>query len=786
MRFIIRSNSISLLLDVLFNIGLGFFCTYHFRIPPQQHSYALGLLLSLYVPRTIAFFWYRTYIMLPIARFLKAGDKAEKQTVLTAARAAYEVSLKSNIFYTVTFIALYGVYTYMLWLSDSVSLSTNALVAGAFLSIAVGMGAFALGFPLNMVVNSRITNRLSLLLRQRGWQVDALTMPLKYRMLIMGFCLTGTPCLMMLSVQAMAMGTQSKNAWWHLSLLCVLLACWALLSAILVNLTISRPVDQVKSMVDQILRGISPDKLQHVPVSYLDELGVLAEGTNRMLDQLRESRDRIEGQVQELEATNASLTEATKVKGEFLASMSHELRTPLNSIIGFSKILLRKTKQSVTERQFRNLQQINKSGHQLLSLVNDILDFEKIEAGRLTISPKEVLCEEFRERLAETHSGTAEEAGLKLRIEVVDSPLTLWTDPDRLAQILGNFIVNAVKYAGVGTVLVRFERTENEIRCSVTDEGPGIPAEKQVDIFDSFQQLADGKAGVGLGLAIVSKLAALMGGRVDLESELGSGSTFSFYLPRSHELGELGLGRLKPIGTGPEILVVDDQPEFLELMHGELTEAGYCVHLARSGEMALQKLQSLKPAAVVLDIVMPGLGGWETLKQIRNNEATAKLPVVVSSVLDDSPMGYDLGIKGWLTKPFQAADLGLVLRNMEAGGRVLIVDDDEATVDMLGQVLTGMKVEHCQASNGREALHQIENAKDVGAVILDLGLPDMDGFEVLEKMRSLPGGEKLNVVAYTGRDLSGTEKARLQNSLARVVEKHGSNSLARVVRTVTG
>ncbi|MCA9781068.1 MAG: response regulator, partial [Candidatus Eremiobacteraeota bacterium] len=522
------------------------------------------------------------------------------------------------------------------------------------------------------------------------------------------------------------------------------------------------------------------------PIFYKDEVGRLAFNANRTINIITEARRQLEKNSQDLEVKNRELKEAYRTKGEFLANMSHELRTPLNAIIGFSRLMKRKLKDTLPERQAKNLDMIQQSGEQLLVLVNDLLDFEKIEAGRLTITPTEVSLDEFRERLLETHRSQAEAAELGLQVEVVDGPITLWTDPDRLAQVMGNFIVNAIKYSGSGTIKVRFERIEKEIRCAVSDEGPGISPEQQETIFDSFQQLADGKSGVGLGLAIVCKLAELMGGRVDLESTVGEGSTFSFFLPKSHELGELGLGRLKPKGEGPEILVVDDQPEFLELMHGELTDAGYRVHLARSGEMALQKLQTLEPAAVVLDIVMPGLGGWETLKQIRNNESTAKLPVVISSVLDDAPVGYEFDIKGWLTKPFQAADLQVVLDSVEAGGRVLIVEDDDATVDMLGQVLSGMKVEHCSASTGSQALEELAARDDVGAVILDLGLPDMDGFELLEKIRSLPGGDALSVVAYTGRELSDSEKQRLQASLARVVEKHASNSVAKVVRAVTG
>ncbi len=540
----------------------------------------------------------------------------------------------------------------------------------------------------------------------------------------------------------------------------------------------------MKAAVADIFAGKTADDIARIPVSYTDELGVLAEGTNRMLDQLESSGQLVASQLVELEEANEGLREATRVKGEFLASMSHELRTPLNAIIGFSKILLRKTEKTLPERQFRNIQQINKSGKQLLSLVNDILDFEKIEAGRLAIIPEEVDCQQLGQRLSETFSEPAREAGLEFKVES-DSSLVLWTDADRLFQVLSNFVVNAIKYAGEGTVTVGFRRREGEIWCSVSDQGPGISGQKQEEIFEAFQQLSDGKAGVGLGLAIVSRLAALMSGRVELESQLGEGSTFSLVLPASHEVGELGLERLRPEGEGPELLVVDDQPDFLELMHSELTEAGYRVHLARSGEQALEMLQTLKPAAVLLDIVMPGQGGWETLRQIRSQPETASLPVVISSVLDNTPVGLELGITGWLTKPLQGDELKSLLGDLGGDRKVLLVDDDEATTEVLGQVLDDMGRKHLCAHSGQQALEILKERQDIGAVVLDLGLPDIDGFEVLDSLRDLPEGKALTVVAYTGRELTEEESQRLQNSLAKVVQKHASNSVTKVLRAAT-
>ncbi|MCA9795364.1 MAG: response regulator, partial [Candidatus Eremiobacteraeota bacterium] len=550
------------------------------------------------------------------------------------------------------------------------------------------------------------------------------------------------------------------------------------------NLTISRPVGKVRRAVDKIFAGTRPEEVDRVPVSYPDDLGVLAEGTNRMLDQLQASSQQIEVQLNELEQANEQLKSATQVKGEFLASMSHELRTPLNAIIGFSRILLRKTEDKLPERHYQNLVHIHKSGKQLLSLVNDILDFERIEAGRLSISHQEVSAKQLQQELLESFESQAKEEGYQLRVLVIDGPIVLWTDPERLGQILGNFITNAIKYAGnQGIIRLRIAREANEIKFAVSDQGKGISPEAQKSIFEAFSQLSDGKAGVGLGLAIVSRLAALLGGRVDLESVQGKGSTFSFYLPASSEIGEQGLGRLQPKGDGPELLVVDDQPSFLEMMYQEFTEAGHRVHLAKTGEEALEKLKTLRPAAVLLDIMMPGLGGWETLRRIRENPETSQLPVVITSVLDDNRVGFELGIKGWLTKPIQSKDLKSLLGGLSPDRRVLLVDDDKATTDLLGQLLEEMEQPSLAAHAGEQALELLAANEDIAAVILDLGLPDIDGFEVLERLRQLRGNS-VTVVAYTGRELTEEESNRLQDSLARVVKKNASNSVRRAIQAV--
>lgn len=873
LRFLVRSTLVALILDILFNIGLGYYCISLFRVDEAQGSYVLAQLAWLYLPRTVLVFGYRTYLLWPLVRWLKDQDSADDELLEKAGKAAYDFPFLYNGIYSLAFVALYLALTFTLVTSPELEVPSQAMIAGTVLAVAVGLGAFAAGFPLNLVMNGPMGGQISLLARERQVEIPALAIPFRLKILVLAFCLSLTPCFVMLSSQVMVVadGDLEQVSWQarlaltvlvqggdtkpgqhfytdeqklipessrlsaalkkrldegfkegllreakenralafqvaddgrvavavasdrvaplqtldSFKLVCALLAAWTVLSAFMVNLTISRPVEKIKRVVDQIFEGTEPAEIARTPVYYRDELGVLASGTNRMVDQLEASGSQIASQLAELASKNEELQEATRVKGEFLATMSHDLRTPLNAIIGFSKILLRKTKDSLPERQFKNVHLINQSGHQLLSLVNDILDFEKIEAGRLTINPTEVDCEDLARNLAYALGPAAQDAGLELKVEVVEAPLAIWTDPDRLHQIMTNFINNAIKYAGSGEITVKFERVEDQLSCSVSDQGPGIDAEQQKKVFSPFHQLSDGKKGVGLGLAIVQKLAGLLGGRVELESTLGEGSTFSFLLPSSHELGEQGLGRFKPLGDGPDLLVVDDQPQFLEIMHGELSEAGYRVHLARSGEQALSMLDELLPAAILLDIVMPGLSGWDTIKRLRSNPQTAHVPVIVASILDDTPVGYELGISAWLTKPVSADEFKQVMVRVDPAGRVLIVDDDEATRSMLGQMLAELEVSFVAAANGKDALETLQATPDISAMILDLGLPDIDGFEVVQHARALPGGEAISVVAYTGRELSDPEREELKKSLVRVVEKQGSNSVAKVVKAVT-
>ncbi|MGE0495186.1 MAG: response regulator [Vulcanimicrobiota bacterium] len=568
-----------------------------------------------------------------------------------------------------------------------------------------------------------------------------------------------------------------------IALAALVAVAWGLGSALLMSHTVANPLARIADTVRKIVVRGEVDAGDRVPVFFKDEVGQLAGDTNRMIDRLVDSRHKLGQSLARLEDQNDELERAYRIKGQFLANMSHELRTPLNAIIGFSKLMLRKTQDKLPERQYKNLQLIHQSGRQLLTLVNDILDFERIEAGRMVVSPSEVDCRALAEELRDTLTPQAEEKGMTMEFRVEQEPMVLYLDPDRLRQVLINLLTNAIKYSDSGNILSTFGLRGREVVLAVQDQGLGIGPEQLKRIFEPFHQVDAShtreREGAGLGLAIVDKLATLMGGRMQVESELGVGSTFSLIFPDTVLVGdqERGLEALKPKGAGPDVLVIDDQASFLEVMYSELSEAGYRVHLARSGEEGLARLASLRPSAVLLDIVMPGMGGWEVLKRIRANPQTSSIPVIITSVLDNSPVGYDLGIAAWLTKPVDASRFQAVLQDLAQEGTVLVVEDDVGTRGLLEQELDGMNARFISVATGQEALDFFAQQLP-SAVVLDLGLPDMEGFQVLEGLRRLD--PRVPVVIYTARDLGPEDYARL-DQVAEVVHKHGADSPAAVL-----
>lgn len=578
---------------------------------------------------------------------------------------------------------------------------------------------------------------------------------------------------------------EPRNHYLAMSLIIFLASLWPLVTSLLIVETIVKPVSVIASFFHRITGRGRTEGTDRVPISYKDEVGRLAFNANRTIGVLTEARRQLEKNTQALANKNTELEEAYRTKGEFLANMSHELRTPLNAIIGFSRLMKRKLKGTLPERQEKNLELIRQSGEQLLVLVNDLLDFEKIEAGKMTIRREEFELQEQVTILLETMTPEAEAKGLHLECVTEDLPELIWSDKERFRQILTNLVTNAIKYSDQGVVTLKLRGDEERLFVEVSDQGIGMTAQQMERIFDPFHQV-DGsetreRGGVGLGLAIVGRLVSLLKGKIRVDSVKGEGSKFSIELPVVAEKTNL-----LPFGGGAQVMVVDDNLDYLEAMHSELTEAGFQVTVADSGARALKLLEKQVPTAILLDVVMPEMDGWEVLRQIQSQERLGATQIVMTSVVKEKPVGLELEIAGWLTKPFDADSFMALVGKSESAplsGGVLLVEDDEHTAQMVCQTLeeAGLTVQVVGRESEACALLDQELPS---ALILDLNLEEGSGWNVLAHLRKQTNHHSTRVFIYTASDLEPEQKERLNSGLVTLVQKHGSDSLGRLLENL--
>ncbi len=467
---------------------------------------------------------------------------------------------------------------------------------------------------------------------------------------------------------------------------------------------------------------------------------------------------------------------ADELKSQFLANMSHELRTPLNSIIGFSRVILKGIDGPITELQQQDLTAIYNAGQHLLGLINDILDLSKIEAGKMELAFEDVDIADLVNSVMSTAVGLVKDKPVKLIKEIDDNLPIIHADPIRVRQVLLNLISNAAKFTEEGHIKV-FARLQKgphglpEVLIGVEDTGPGIAKEDQDKLFKPFSQVDASPTrktgGTGLGLSISRNLVEMHGGRIWVESEPGKGSTFYFTLP---------VIRPEEAAPGSEriVLAVDDEPQVIHLYQRYLTPAGYRVVPLTDPNMAVARARELKPIAILLDIMMPGRDGWQVLTELKKHPETRDIPVIIVSVIDDKDRGFSLGAAAYLTKPIQEEDLLKALKRLDPKGMVkdiLIVEDDSSDRYLLARLLEEIGAYRIRtAENGPEALKQIQEQRP-DAVILDLLLPQMDGFHVLERLRSTPEWQDLPVIVYTAADLTPSEQARLRSASQGLLQK---------------
>jgi len=477
------------------------------------------------------------------------------------------------------------------------------------------------------------------------------------------------------------------------------------------------------------------------------------------------------------------LREVDQLKSQFLANMSHELRTPLNSIIGFSRVILKGIDGPVSEMQQQDLTAIYNSGQHLLGLINDVLDLARIEAGKMELNFEEVHLAEMTTSVMSTAKGLIKEKPIHLLQRIPADMPAVRGDTMRVRQVLLNLISNASKFTDEGSITVetRVQRGPTgklEALINVIDTGPGISAEDQEKLFKAFSQV-DGSAtrksgGSGLGLSICANLVQLHNGLIGVHSENGNGSTFWFTLPLYHQPEEE-----IPAGT-KIILAIDDDPQVISLYERYLTPQGYHVIPLTDPSKAKERILEIKPFAVTLDIMMPSLDGWAVLNTLKSDPATRDYPVIICSITEKTDKGFSLGAADYLVKPILEEDLVHALDRLNKNGEiheVLVIDDDPNDLRLMGKILSEQsRYKPVLAQGGRRGWEAI-NEKAPHAIILDIFMPDMDGFTILENLRDHPVLRDIPVLVVSGGGLTNEQQKLLNDFGQRLITKGSLNEV---------
>ena len=494
----------------------------------------------------------------------------------------------------------------------------------------------------------------------------------------------------------------------------------------------------------------------------------------------------------ELAEANRRIQDADRLKSQFLANMSHELRTPMNSIIGFSEILAERLDGKIEPKHVGFLRHILASGQHLLGIINDILDLSKIEAGKMEIYPEFFDVKPIIDGVCDMMRGMSKgEPNIVLDVPA-DLP-QIETDLAKFKQVLFNLLSNAIKFSPAGAPVTIAARCDAaHVTVSVRDEGIGIDTEHHEVIFQEFRQV-DGSArrefgGTGLGLALVKKFVELQGGRVAVESTPGHGSTFSFTLPVRSRAAVVTRAPEIDGAIADHVLVIEDDANAYELIAAALGSAGYLSIRARHGEEALKLARESRPVAVTLDLVLPGVDGWEVLKRLKSDELTRTIPVVIISMIENRELGVALGADDYFIKPVDRDRLLQRLREIttrDGSGtkpRLLLIDDDAGVHALLDEELTRLGYTIDNAYSGEDGLRAaLAIAPDV--IILDLMMPGMSGFEVAESLKDNPHTANIPILVLTSKELTAADRDDLQSKVTSFVQK-GKSAREQLVREI--
>lgn len=522
-------------------------------------------------------------------------------------------------------------------------------------------------------------------------------------------------------------------------------------------------------------------------------LGAVQDALGNSLNNARGYRT-VQQQAVRLRQANQELIEADRLRSEFVANMSHELRTPLNSIIGFSTVLLSNRSGVLQERELGYAEKINRNGKHLLSLINDILDLSKIEAGRMDLEFRSTDLDGVCQEIVEMLRPQAASRQIELTLEIDQQLPAVTTDSGKLRQVLVNLVGNAIKFTEKGAVgLKASAEGANAVSLEVTDTGIGIPKDKLETIFEPFRQADSGTTrrfgGTGLGLTISRSIVDLLGGRISVTSAEGEGSCFRVLLPVGQGTDlppDEGLAvadaaafenQGEPPDSGDErdrpVLVVDDDPDARELMTAMVEDLGLPVITADGGEEALAMVQRQRPRLITLDLMMKGMDGWEVLQRLKADRRTHDIPVVIISIIADRRRAMVLGAVEALTKPVVEPELLGTLERIlgeHAGGRVLVVDDDPDARALLVELVQQRATEVREAENGLRAIEVLADFRP-DLIFLDLMMPEMDGVSFLQEIRADARFIQTPVVVVSAKSLTDQERGDLDRRVVEVIEK---------------